>query len=78
MWWAGPGAVPTNQRLGHAYCRLLLRPESPNPLARGTSCGNDRTARAAYGGCCGDDRTARAAYGGGATRFLARGREPND
>jgi len=32
----------------------------------------------AYRGRSGATRTARAAYGGGATRFLARGREPND
>ena len=69
--------MPTNQSRGQAYCRLLLRPEAPDILSRGTSSGDDRTARAAYGGRCGDDRTARAAYGGGATRFLARGREPN-
>ena len=43
---------------------MLLRLEAPNLLSRGTSSG--------------DDRTARAAYGGGAIRFLARGREPND
>ena len=50
-------------------CRLLLRPEAPDILSRGTSSGDDMTA---YRGRGGDTRTARAAYGGGATRFLAR------
>ena len=42
-WRAEPSTVPTNQSRGQAYCRLLLRPEAPDILSRGTSSGDDRT-----------------------------------